>query len=497
MSFSDRGDYRKGDDSFEEIPFQRMASEPNPHCCMKRLGQCMHKEFYSCAAREMLFTEKHRANTFDLGTLTSQPQTVLNAALHKALPDETANLVGAIANCTNTIIGAGALAIPKTMGMTGIGVYHALVTAIFMVTLISLRWLIAVTDRLPHDVARNYEGVANYFLGVEWSLAISAAFFFGGLSLTMAYIILITSSVAPILAGLGFGPVHLMEHLVRYTIGLGVCWPLAMMRDISGLRFTSTLAIIALGYTVLFVTATSFQNYLEAGQHSSVQLVSSSVEFFSALAMSISAYSCHISVMPIYDSLGPGRNQRTMFKIVVISLLLSLAFYEVIGFAGYLQFGDAVDGNVLQTIATHSGPNIWVTVATLSIAITLAFSVPIIVWPLRSSILSTVQILQGRTGEDATPAEWQITTTAVMIVVLAIATVFPDVKTALSIGGSVGGAFIVFIYPAAFYLTVVKGVPAPRWSFVDHWPQLSMMVAGVLVGVLCLSFTVKNAVQSH
>mmetsp|Transcript_11314 Transcript_11314/g.26031 ORF Transcript_11314/g.26031 Transcript_11314/m.26031 type:complete len:214 (+) Transcript_11314:2-643(+) len=213
--------------------------------------------------------------------------------------------------------------------------------------------------------------------------------------------------------------------------------------------------------------------------------------------MSINASPCHISVIPIYDSLGPSRSPGMMVKIVFLSLLLSLVFYEIIGLSGYMLFGDNVDGNVLKSIALRYPPNVWVTLATFSIAVTLSFSVPIIVWPLRSSILSMMQMIEGRTGEDATRTEWRATTFAVMITVLIVATVFPDVKTALSIGGSVGGAFIVFIYPSAFYLAIVKGVPQSQWNFKDHWPQLSMMVAGVLVGVLCFSFTVQSALAAR
>lgn len=400
--------------------------------------------------------------------------------------------VSAVANCTNTIIGAGTLAIPKTMGMTGVVSYHILVFAIFSVTYISLKWLVAVIELLPPEVPRNYEGVANHYLGLRWSAGITVAFFFGGLSLTMAYIILITTSLTPVLVNFGFGSTDVMQDIVRFGIGLGVCLPLTLLRDISRLRFTSTLAIFSMLFAVGYISFGAYRYVTANGLNSSVTLIKQSTEIFSATAMSISAYSPHIAVMPIYESLGPNRSPGAMISVVFVSLLLSLALYEAIGLAGYFQFGEDVAGNCLASVAETS-TSLGVVVATVSVSLTLMFSVPIIVWPLRSCIMSSYQLLAGIADKEPTNFLWQVTTVLVMVTVLLLATLFPDVKTALSVVGSIGGAFIVFIYPSAFYLAVVKEVEPRQWTFKNHAPQLLMMITGVLMGILSLFFSIKSA----
>lgn len=404
-----------------------------------------------------------------------------------------AAFVGAVANCSNCIIGAGTLAVPKTVGMSGIVSYHILVAVILFFTFVSLRWLVEVTDALPPGMGRNYEGVANHYLGARWNAAISLAFFGGGLALTMAYIILITTSLTPVLVGLGFGSESTMEPLVRFGLGLGVCLPLTMLRDISRLRFTSTLAICAMTFATCFITHEGYEHVAMAGPSESVELVHLSPEIFGAIAMSVSAYSCHIAVMPIYESLGPGRTPRIMMKIITSSLVISFLLYEAVGLAGYLQFGAGVQGNVLASLARGRTPSIGMILATVSVSLSLIFSVPIIVWPLRSCILSSYQMYVGSSDREPTDTQWRVTTALVMAAVLAAATIFPDVKTALSVVGSLGGAFIVFIYPAAFNLAVVKEVPPSDWRLRTHARHLFMMAMGVLVGVLCLTFSLKSA----
>jgi len=436
----------------------------------------------------------------------------LSAELIQAQPPVTwAAFFGAVANCTNTIIGAGTLAVPKVIGMTGLAGYHVMVAAIFSITCVSLYWLVQVVDRIEGDVARNYEGLANHFLGVKWAGAISIAFFFGGISLTMAYMILIVTSLAPVLAELGLGSEQFMERLVLLGLGLGVILPLTLLQDISKLRFTSSLAILAMLYAAAYATYSGASHVATHGASSSVVLWNDSLEIFNAIAMSISAYSCHIAVIPIYDSLGPGHTPRVMMKVVCASLVLALLFYEMVGLAGYFEFGAEVNSNVLKSIVAREGASAGTVLATLGISIMLIFSVPIIIWPVRSVILwvyKMSQVSDNKGVYEATPANvdeikklveqgpstvgWIVVTVAIVTLVIGLSAVFPDVKTSLSIVGSLGGAFIVFIYPSAFYLAVVKKSPPSDWGRWDHAPQLLIMVSGILVGGISLYISIAR-----
>lgn len=418
--------------------------------------------------------------------------------------------LGALANCSNTIIGAGSLSIPKVFSMTGLLGYHILAFSVLSITGLSLYMLVAVLDRLPDDVPRNYEGIANHFLGFKWATAISIAFVFGGLSLTMAYMLLTTTSLAPLAAAYGWGDVKTMEEWLLFGIGFGFCLPLALMRDMSGLKLTSSFAVFTMLYAALFVTITGMNYALEEGVAQTVVSLKTSTEAFDALAMSISAYSCHISVMPIYESLGPGRTPAIMMKIIGFSLCSAFLFYEAIGLAGYFQFGSDVSGNVLLNIASvgaGSSQTIGTTLASAGVALKLVFTVPIVIWPVRSCLLFAYQLTRVSRASDGdiddellenvdkepTTNEWNLATVLVMAFVILMSRLCPDVKTSLSVVGSVGGSFMVLIYPPAFYLAVVKESPPADWRMSTfHAPQLAMITAGAAIGILCLYFSLAS-----
>eukprot|EP00931_Biecheleriopsis_adriatica_P081424 TRINITY_DN54756_c0_g1_i1.p1 TRINITY_DN54756_c0_g1~~TRINITY_DN54756_c0_g1_i1.p1 ORF type:complete len:599 (-),score=85.28 TRINITY_DN54756_c0_g1_i1:114-1706(-) len=435
------------------------------------------------------------------------------AAEEEVAPVSWMTFFGAVANCTNTIIGAGTLAVPKVMSMTGLAGYHVMVISILCITWLSLHWLIEVIDRLPDDVARNYEGIANYYLGLNWATAIAIAFFFGGIGLTMARMLLITTSLTPVLSLMGLGTEQDLEKSVLFGIGLFIVLPLAMLKDMSKLRSTSSLAVFAMLFAVAYVSGTAMAEVATSGLSSGIVLWGDSLAIFTAVAMSVSAYSCHIAVMPIYDSLGPSHTPRTMMNVVLLSLVLSFSFYELVGLSGYLCFGRDVDANILKSMVASNGLTIGSILATFGVSLTLICSIPIVIWPVRSVILWSIQLFAEKREEAETSivdrrdsvakaaefaekgptyAEWTGVTAGIMIVVLVLAWACPDVKKSLSVVGSLGGAFIVFIYPAAFHLSVVKKVSPSEWTFQKHRLELMVIVMGIFVGTVCLSVTLLS-----
>ena len=63
----------------------------------------------------------------------------------------------------------------------------------------------------------------------------------------------------------------------------------------------------------------------------------------------------------------------------------------------------------------------------------------------------------------------------------------------MSLGGSLGGTFIAFMYPALFHLTVVKKVRSARQMLrLEHGAELGVIGMSILYGILCLSISLKK-----
>jgi len=428
-------------------------------------------------------------------------------------------MLSAVANCTNTILGAGTMLEPVVCSHAGLILYEGVICFMVASSYITVRWLIAVADTLPEGAPRNYEGIARFYLGPFAGWLISAVFVFGGFSLTMAYMLLIAKSISPILTYC-LDPDDCtdayadMEKWVLWIVGLAIVLPLALLRDISKLKITSSLGVFAIAYAACFIVVTGVAAIMANGRATDYVLVNPSTRIFMCMGMMVSDFSCHISTMPVYMSLGKRRTQSFMMKATTTSLVISAVIYQLVAITSYLRFGDKalnVNGNVLATIAeegripTKTVQYGLMVLANVGVAATLICSMPIAMWPLRSVVLSGVRTRRARglnpeeaermMGADPTATEWTVATCCLLTTVLFLAHVFPDVKVVMAIGGSVGGTFIVFIFPSAYYLAVVKKAKREDLWRLEYMPQLFMIVLGCFFGVLCFSSAIKCLVK--
>ena len=249
----------------------------------------------------------------------------------------------------------------KKAKKAGLVFYELITLFVVAVNFTTVNWLATVSDHLPKGTPRNYEGISRKYLGAGASHVISLVFIFGSLALGMSYMLFTAQSLAPILAG-WMSPSHELpsesevSHLSRillWVLGLGVVLPLSLLRDISKLKFTSTLAIFALAYAAGFIVFSNLDALAaqpRAGE--GFQLVNVHSDFFLSLAMTTSNFSCHISAIPIYESLA-SRNASTMKRVVALALGTSALFYQVVGLTSYCRFGrlEAGQGNILEVVA--------------------------------------------------------------------------------------------------------------------------------------------------
>jgi len=296
--------------------------------------------------------------------------------------------------------------------------------------------------------------------------------------------------------------------LLLWGLGLFVILPVCCMREIEHLKKASMFGIAALAYASIYIVWSGATHLRSDDEAAEWKVFEASTDIFQAMAMTVSSFSCHLTTIKTYETLGPHRTQGMMMQICIVSLIVAVIFYQFVGVSAYLEFGGGVHGNVLENIAEKHVGSAWMMMANCGLAICLVFSVPVTLWALRDTLIQlsrsvlpsarAVAALDGDSvvSDQPTRTEWIAATTSILIVVMTIATLIPSIKSIMSIGGSVGGAFIVFIFPAAFHLAVVKRVSRETLFQKANAAEISMICIGVGAGLLCLTTSVMGAIKA-
>jgi amino acid permease len=184
-----------------------------------------------------------------------------------------------------------------------------------------------------------------------------------------------------------------------------------------------------------------------------------------------------------------------MMRAVNWAVGLAFMLYLAIGVCGYGLFGEETRSNLLLNFSDDflaSQPQLRAPLlaAKASMGLALLLTCPIALWPFRSCVLSV--LLRHQNGGRQTPsheasrASFLLVTVASEASILACALYLPDVKTPLSLVGSVSGSLIIFILPSLFYASLQRRRGLP---FRCLKGPIAMVALGVLVGTLGFSLT--------
>jgi amino acid permease len=266
--------------------------------------------------------------------------------------------------------------------------------------------------------------------------------------------------------------VGFLQHR-KVLMGLAVAsiTPATLLESISSLRGTSFISVIS----ILVLTVIVGYRSIDAGlDFKGTEMISTKPTIFVGMSVMSVSYLCHFNMLPVHTELKTPTRRR-IFKIIFRTMSIATFLYLVVGWFGYLQFGDDVQGSILDN---YPDDDALVTVARLGLAITLLLSYPLLTHPCRASIDRLVF-----PGWAPSPLRRILLTLGVVVSSFIGATVIPTIIVVWSFMGATVAVVIAFILPALFYIKIVKrGV----WNADTQAIQASCLFgAGVLVMVIC------------
>lgn len=357
---------------------------------------------------------------------------------------QTTGIAWTSLNMANNMIGAGFLSLPWT--------FREATMIPSIVTLLLMGLLNAVS---AYALARmceltgtfTYKAIGELVLGKFAGNIIQALVGCYALGSCITYAVLTGDLVPEALHDLH--QTYFFFHRTWIILIVAVCgfFPLSLLRDLSRLKWTSTLALIFLFYTIGLLVSTSITR-VNPQTHNKLD-----ASLFDAVPIMNVAWTFHYNVPRYFQEL-ENRTVPRFVKSLAGSFVICAAIYLTIGMAGYMSFGDQTSGDVVKNFKDNYKPAL---VARLLLAFSVTSVFPQAFHAIRTSVVLISQPvltpISRRFGETFTHV---LVTFVFVSVATAIGIAVPKVEVVLGYKGAIFGSSIVYIFPGIMYWIVMR-----------------------------------------
>ncbi|KAI1098672.1 transmembrane amino acid transporter protein-domain-containing protein [Jackrogersella minutella] len=389
-----------------------------------------------------------------------------------------ATMISSVVNLLNTIIGAGTLAMPSAMSHFGmlIGVF----------VIVWSGFTSAFGLYLQSRCARYLDrGSSSFFALSQMTYPNAAVIFDAAIAIkcfgvAVSYMIIIGDLMPGVAEGFDSRVADipfLMDRNFWITAFMLIIIPLSFLRRLDSLKYTSLVALVAIGYLIVLVVYHFAADPLAPRDQIRYVSWGGPVEALASLPVVIFAYTCHQNMFSILNEIS-NNSPGSIMGVISSSIGSAASVYVLVAITGYLTFGNGVDGNIVSMYP----PSIASTIAKAAIVILVTFSIPLQIHPCRASVDAVlkwrpkdVSRPQARTSSPggrpllSTPAQsrsdhgptapisdlrFAILTTIILVLGYAVALTVTSLERVLAYVGSTGSTSISFILPGLFYYKI-------------------------------------------
>ncbi|KAI0903414.1 transmembrane amino acid transporter [Ustulina deusta] len=388
----------------------------------------------------------------------------------------SASMFSSVTNLLNTILGAGTLAMPSALSHFGM--------VLGVLVIIWSGFTSAFGLYLQSRCARYLDrGSSSFFALSQLTYPNAAVIFDAAIAIKcfgvgVSYMIIIGDLMPGVVEGFDSSATsiaYLMDRNFWITVFMLVIIPLSFLRRLDSLKYTSIIALIAIGYLIVLVVYHFASDVLAPRDKIRVIEWAGPVEALASLPVVIFAYTCHQNMFSILNEIKDNSPKRIL-GVISSSIGSAAGVYVLVSITGYLSFGNDITGNIVSMYA----PSIASTIAKAAIVILVTFSVPLQVHPCRASVdavlkwrPNAISGTQGRTsspnsrlllptatrsdhGPSAPMSElrFAILTTILLVLAYTVALTVTSLERVLAYVGSTGSTAISFILPGLFYYKI-------------------------------------------
>ncbi|PNS19538.1 tRNA modification GTPase GTPBP3, mitochondrial [Sphaceloma murrayae] len=359
-------------------------------------------------------------------------------------------LRSAFMNMANSIIGAGIIGQPYALRQAGLITGVTLLVCLTITVDWTIR-LIVTNSKLSG--ATSFQATVQHCFGKSGLIAISVAqwaFAFGGM---VAFCVIIGDTIPHVFAALfpklkdtPFLWLLTDRRAIIVLFTLGISYPLSLYRDIAKLAKASALALISM-MVIIFTVITqgpSVPASMKGPIRGSI-LIHSGI--FQAIGVISFAFVCHHNSLLIYGSLHKPTMDR-FARVTHLSTGVSCVACLAMALSGYLNFGSATKGNILNNFPTN---NILVNVARLCFGLNMLTTLP-----LEAFVCREVMNLYYFPNEPFDPNRHLVFSTALVVSAMILSLFTCDLGVVFELVGATSACALAYILPPLCYVRLSK-----------------------------------------
>jgi amino acid permease len=403
---------------------------------------------------------------------------------------QTMSSLAFIVNIVADLVPSGFLSI--SYGMSGAGYIPSLILLLIIGFIATFTmWTCGRTCEITGKYEFASQWIATIGPRTAWvPLAVIIVTSFGALLCYACYVADIMDEVMP-----AFGA-PIPRDVCLIAVSIFPTLPLAFMKDMSAMAYTSSVAFVAMLYMCLVMLVRAFDgSYSLGGQfyhHSHHQGVHPGRNAFrmeptamillNILAM---AFHCHCNACKYYrelDRAAPGH----FGKCTSVAMFICGLLYALMGGAGFHTFGWAAEGTILENYDLSDWP---VNVGRVLMCLSLLSSYAIMFGALRESAVSLTRFVAKR--EDLLERIWtqDLLSTFLVTLITIIAALVHNSGMVDSFVGAVGGNAIIFVIPCALYVGAMRAhfdKGRNKWQLRFNYFLICLGVLFCAMGFTCI-----------
>ncbi|KAL7548095.1 hypothetical protein ACHAWF_011382 [Thalassiosira exigua] len=417
----------------------------------------------------------------------------------------TATIPNEIFNLVKSIVGAGVLSLPAGIAAFGDAPSATIPAAVLIgvIGFFSAYGFSLIGRVCSYTGGRSYRDAWSGSVGDETSWIPAATCTFKTCFATVSYSMILADTVRALLVTAGF-------ETTRTAALLGVTGttllPLCLLKNLSSLAPFSLVGIAGMFYTAVAMAMRYFGGAyrlgvpavkgskaaaVPAGKYLADVAANYQPKFgtlgasaalspnvFILVCMLSTAYMAHFNAPKFFVELKDNTIERYN-KVVGASFGISVLLFALVGSLGFLTFGSASSGLILNN---YSGKDVLMSFSRVAVAVSIVFSFPLAFVGARDGWLDLLRVpAEKRTDGLLTKA-----TLAILSGITVVATQLKELAFIMSLAGATLGNALIYVYPALMFRSAVKGMGEKASKGLKREVPFAMFSAllGVVMGCI-------------